>query len=213
MTGAALAILDLDIAAGRVLEAVGTQGLDRLDLETGLQRQQNEQSNQIAEEQMPRAMHPVAQPLIRNPRIVPGPVELTKKVVLDGNETDTVDLREGVHLQPVDACLALLRKRRPESLDDRRDVGTRGRLQGRPDTVAVGITRARWNTWARADIEQPAGSGLGKAAPFSRIRQSQQHHYISHLVAAMVGMLPALIHPGVEAFDGSDINLGKRLYG
>ena len=29
----------------------------------------------------------------------------------------------------------------------------------------------------------------------------------------MVGMLPALIHPGVEAFDGSDINLGKRLYG
>ncbi|KMK64755.1 hypothetical protein IMCC21224_13290 [Puniceibacterium sp. IMCC21224] len=98
-------------------------------------------------------MHPVAQPLIRNPCIVPCPVELTKKVVLDGNETDTVDLREGVHLQPVDACLALLFKRRTESLHDRCNIGTCGHLQGHPDTVAVGIARARWNTRARTDIE------------------------------------------------------------
>ncbi len=162
---------------------------------------------------MPRAMHPVAQPLIRNPRIVPCPVELTKKVVLDGNETDTVDLREGVPLQPVDACLALLRKRRPKSLPDGCDVGARGRLQGRPDIVAVGIARARRNTPARADIQQPAGGLFGKATRLSRIRQPQQHHHISHLVTAMVGMLSALIHPGVEAFDGITINLGKRLYG
>ena len=121
--------------------------------------------------------------------------------------------REGVHLQPVDACLALLRKRRPKSLPDGCDVGARGCLQGRTDIVAVSIARARWNTRARADIEQSTGGLFGKASRFSRIRQSQQAHHVAHQVKAIVGMQPALSHPGIESFDGRDIQSGKCLYG
>ncbi|MFN5455935.1 hypothetical protein [Bradyrhizobium sp.] len=186
--------LDLEIAAGRILQAVRPQSLDGFDLETSLERNENDERHEVGGYEMPATMEIVDQAIVRQTALPAKRIEPLEKRMPMPDHAVGIDYSHGLLMRSGESFAPSILLDRQialglgKAMRDCAEIGARCASQCRRNIIAIGVARLGAHARPIARVHEPPRC-IGCQLPrFCRLRQPEQIEHLAHPVQPVIGM-------------------------